>query len=240
MRSSVEVETNMWTFFFRFTCVVDSVFLSRMMSLSLCQSCFFYCWSSAFTLHSALTVAALRSLHIHYSRSSCLDVHKSGSKLDPKIPHAAPWGLLVPLVAVSNMSHYNTSRTAGSDTSWCTWRDECIPVKGMCQLIVSVSWDAGRTAVVVTWLVMNMCWQQASSRGSVWSGIYMEILLAWGQSADGDGGVEQGELILDVCVNVTVGWKKGADTKSNDISRLADCMKRLEHGELVKVVWLHV
>lgn len=147
MRSSVEVETNMWSFLFRFTCIVDSVFLSRIMSLSLCQSCFLYCQSSAFTLHSALAVAALRSHHIHYSSSSCLDVHKSGSKLDPKIPHAAPWGLLVPLVAVSIMSHYNTSRTAGSDTGWCTWRDECIPVKGMCQLIVSVSWDARRTAV---------------------------------------------------------------------------------------------
>lgn len=205
MSSSVEVETNMWTFFFQFTCVVDSVFLSPVILLSLFQSCFLYRRFSAFTLHSALAAAALLSLHIHYSRSSCLDVHKSGSKVDPKTPHAAPWGLLVPLVTVSIMSHYNASRTAGSDTGWCTWRDECIPVKGICQLIVSVSWDAGRRAVVVTWLVMNMCWQQASSRGSVWSGIYMEILLAWGQSAGGDGGVEQGELSLDVCVNVTAG-----------------------------------
>ncbi len=145
------------------------------------------------------------------------------------------------------MSCYNnTSCTAGGDTGWCSWRDECIPVKRTCQLIVSISRDAGRLEGWSVWLVMNMYWQQASSRGSVWSGIYMDIYSAWGRlagwlagrqaggwagrqtdgRAGGDGGVEQGEFSLEVCVNVTAGWKKAADTQSGAVSRLADCTIR--------------
>ncbi|TKS92334.1 Acid-sensing ion channel 2 [Collichthys lucidus] len=41
-----------------------------------------------------------------------------------------------------------------------------------------------------------------------------------------DGGEEQLELSLDVCVNVTVSWRKATDTQSGAISRLADCMIR--------------
>lgn len=117
---------------------------------------------------------------------------------------------LVTLVAVSIMSCCNnTSHTAGSDTCWCSWQDECIFVKWMCQLIVGISSDTGRSVVVAFGLVMNMYWQQASSRGSVWSGIYMDIYSVWGRlagrQAGGKGVVEQGELSSDMCVNVTAG-----------------------------------
>lgn len=47
-----------------------------------------------------------------------------------------------------------------------------------------------------------------------------------GRQAGGGGGVEQGELSLDVCVNVTAGWKEAADTQSGAVSRLADFMIR--------------
>lgn len=91
---------------------------------------------------------------------------------------------LVTLVAVSIMSCCsNTSHTAGSDTCWSSWQDECLFVGRVCQLIVAISSDAGRSAVAVFGLVMNMYWQQASSRGSVWSGIYMDIHSAWGRLA---------------------------------------------------------
>lgn len=86
----------------------------------------------------------------------------------------------------------------------------------------------GKVGGYSIWLVLNMYWQQASSRGSVWSGIYMDIYSAWGRQAGrqtgGVGGVEQRELSLHVCI--TAGWKKAADTQSGAVSRLADCMIR--------------
>lgn len=69
--------------------------------------------------------------------------------------------------------------------------------------------DARRSMVVVTWIVINMRRQQASIRGTVWCGIYMEISSAWRELAGKQGwvgvNVEPGELSLDICVDVTAG-----------------------------------
>ncbi len=47
-----------------------------------------------------------------------------------------------------------------------------------------------------------------------------------GRQAGGDGGVEQGELSVDLCVNVTAGWKEATDTQSGAVSCMDDCRIR--------------
>lgn len=58
-----------------------------------------------------------------------------------------------------------------------------------------------------------------------------------GRQTGGVGGEEQGELSLHVCVNVTVSWKKAADTRSSAIPRPADCMIRAWGVEKMKSGW---
>lgn len=55
---------------------------------------------------------------------------------------------------------------------------------------------------------------------------YLLSVRRTGRQAGGNGGAEQGELSLDMCVDVTAGCKKASDTQSGAVSRLADCMIR--------------
>lgn len=62
--------------------------------------------------------------------------------------------------------------------------------------------------------------------GSTWVFTHREENWQAGRRVGGNGGVEQGELSLDMCVDVTAGYKKASDTQSGAVSRLADCMIR--------------
>lgn len=115
---------------------------------------------------------------------------------------------LVTLVAVSIMSCCNnTSHTAGSDTCWCSWQDECIFVKWMCQLIVGISWY-GKVGGCGVWT----CYEYVLTAGEqprqclIWDlhGHLLSVRTT-GRQAGGKGGVKQGELSSDMCVNVTAG-----------------------------------
>lgn len=67
------------------------------------------------------------------------------------------------------------------------------------------------------WLVMNMYWQQMSSRGSAWSGMYMDVYSVRGWLAR-QAGRQAGrwewssgavcELCLDVCIHVQHAGKR--------------------------------
>lgn len=72
---------------------------------------------------------------MYYSMSGCLDVHESWSKISSWNTTCGSVGLLVSLVTVSIMSCYNTSRTAGGVTCWCSrWVHPCeADVPAYCQ-----------------------------------------------------------------------------------------------------------
>lgn len=144
-------------------------------------------------------------------------------------------GRLVSSVTVSLMSCCNnTSCTSGGDTGWCSWRVECIPVKRMCQLIVSISSDMGRSGVVV----FDLLWICTDSRRaaeavfdlrSTWTFTQQEDGWLAGRWAGGVGGVEQGELSLGVSSLLPA--RCNINVQSGAISRLADCM--------IRAVWVH-
>lgn len=105
-------------------------------------------------------------------------------------------------------------------------------MKRMCQLIVSIRSDEGTVGgcsdltcyeyVPTAGEQQRQCFDLRSTR------TFTQREGDWqaGGLGGDDGGEEQLELSLDVCVNVTVGWKKATDTQSGAISRLADCMVR--------------
>lgn len=91
------------------------------------------------------------------------------------------------------------------------WYRLALLMKAVHLRTLSASGEVGGCSV---WVVMNVYGQQAGGRGSVLSWIRMDANSAWGQVADCQadcqarriGGVENRELSLDVCVNVTAGW----------------------------------
>lgn len=106
-------------------------------------------------------------------------------------------------------------------------------MKRMCQLIVSISRDAGRSAIVAFDLILIRTDSRRAAEAvfdlvSTWTFTQCEDDWQAGRRARGRGcrGVEQGELSLDMCVTVTAGWKRAADTQSGAVSRLAGFMIR--------------
>lgn len=195
------------------------------LSQGLCQHCILP--SSAFRLCSTLAVASSVSLTIYYAASGCLDVHSAGSKLHPEIPHGhrrATSTISNRLFHVMLQQHFPCCWLWYQLVFPTGWVHPCeATVLSHCQ---HQPW-CGKVGGYNIWLVLNMYWQQASSRGSVWSGIYMDIYSAWGRLAGrqlgGVGGVEQREM------------EEGHWHPSGAVSRLADCMIRA--GEVWEREW---
>lgn len=164
---------------------------------------------------------------MYYSMSGCLDVHESWSKTSSWDTTCGSVGLLVSLVTVSIISCYNTSRTAAGVTGWCSRRvhpcEAGVPAYGQHQ-----PW-CGKVGGCsdLTWRAVEAVFDV----GSTWVFTHREENWQAGRRVGGNGGVEQGELSLDMCVDVTAGYKKASDTQSGAVSRLADCM--------IRAGWVH-